>query len=160
MTNYCQTLHSHEGEDATLQVWASGYPRPMVTWFHEGKQVKSDHSADVNGSSTLMLACVEPRRAGLYHFIVSNNSGSVEGEMRLVVHAVDDEAALPMLDSKVVPIVKFGDYVAGLHENGNRGFTAQYEVKFGVSAILFQYYLSCICYLLVVSVNFVTYSQA
>ncbi len=129
VTNYCQTIHSHEGGDITLQVWASGYPRPKVSWFYEGRKVESDYCAQVGANGTLTFVHVEPRRAGLYHFTVTNCAGSVDGEMRLVVHAVDDEAAFPMLESKPVPVMTFREYVASLHHDGGGGFDAQFEVN-------------------------------
>jgi len=111
----------------------SGTPPPSIAWYHNGCMVVSDYSIDISESGKLTFVCVELRHAGNYRFTVSNNAGSVQGQVDLAVCSEGDENALDLkgiarVKSNPVEISKFGAYVAEQHRSSNQGFRDQYFV--------------------------------
>ena len=107
----------------------SGTPTPTIAWFHSGSMVVSDYSLNLKNDGQMTFVCVEPRHAGVYRFTVSNNVGSVQGQVNLFVQSDDDDNLdVPKVVSMRNDITDFGKYVAELHANLNHGFRDQYLV--------------------------------
>ncbi len=70
-----------EGQRVTLKPRVTGSPPPTVAWYHNGSMVVSDYACEVQEDGTLVLVCAEQKHAGLYRFTVSNNAGSIQGQV-------------------------------------------------------------------------------
>ena len=121
-----------EGERVTLMVEASGSPQPTVTWFYKGREVEADCATELGEDGSLTLVCVEPKHAGTYHFTASNEAGSVEGSIPLVVCAAEEKdeggTGLATVESSPFEVEQFGEGVSRLLACNNAGFILQYQV--------------------------------
>ena len=72
-----------EGEKVVLYPKVVGTPPPTVAWYHEGCMVTSDYAIELSDDGKLTFVCVELKHAGVYRFTVSNNAGSVQGQVCL-----------------------------------------------------------------------------
>lgn len=70
-----------EGERVTIRPLVSGSPPPTVAWYRDGCMVSCDYSHEVKEDGTLILVCAELNQTGEYRFTVSNNAGSVQGQV-------------------------------------------------------------------------------
>ena len=70
-----------EGERVTFKPKVSGTPPPTVAWYHDGSMVSSDYSMEVEEDGTLIFFCVELKHTGTYKYTVSNNAGSIQGQV-------------------------------------------------------------------------------
>ena len=127
-----EELQVLEGERATLMVAASGSPQPTITWVHKGREVEADYATELGEDGSLTLVCVEPKHAGTYHFIASNEAGSVEGSVTLIVCTDEEQAeggiSLDTVESNPLEVERFGEGVSRLHACNNAGFILQYKV--------------------------------
>lgn len=127
-----EELQVLEGERATLMVEASGCPQPTITWIHKEREMVDNYATELGEDGSLTLVCVEPRHAGIYHFIASNEAGSVEGSITLIVctdeQQVEGDINLVTVESNPLEVEQFGEGVSRLHACNNAGFILQYQV--------------------------------
>ena len=121
-----------EGEGVIFKVRARGNPQPTLTWYHQGTQLTSDHSLELQQDGGLFIASSELRHNGVYKFLAKNSRGSVEREVILSVRQEEEEATTvdrEGVEVRPVPVAEFGDYVAESHSNSNEIFKLQYSVR-------------------------------
>ena len=110
----------------------SGEPQPKVTWYHDGEPVKADYASDIESDGSLAIPSAELKHSGVYKAVATNQHGSEERELKLMVNeeggastpvAIDDTVS-----SRPIPIPEFGKYVAELHANSNQPFKDLFQV--------------------------------
>ena len=79
--HYPPDMVAMEGERVTIRPVVSGSPPPTVAWYHDNCMVSSDYSHEVKDDGTLILVCAELKQSGEYRFTVSNNAGSIQGQV-------------------------------------------------------------------------------
>ena len=125
-----------EGETVLFAPKVAGSPFPTIAWYHNGSMVATDYSIDLSEDGRLTIISAEPRHAGTYRFTVSNNAGSLQGQVSLFVktdsmeQSIIDQGAV-MVDSDPVFVTEFGMHVADKHASQNKGFRDQYLVGWG-----------------------------
>uniref|UniRef100_A0A8D8L5W7 Leucine-rich repeats and immunoglobulin-like domains protein 3 n=1 Tax=Culex pipiens TaxID=7175 RepID=A0A8D8L5W7_CULPI len=77
---------SELGKSSVLECMASGYPKPMISWFKDGDpiEVTERHFFTVEGQ-LLIIVETEYEDAGEYECMLENEYGSVRGSMKLTV---------------------------------------------------------------------------
>ncbi|XP_039434322.1 leucine-rich repeats and immunoglobulin-like domains protein 2 isoform X2 [Culex pipiens pallens] len=77
---------SELGKSSVLECMASGYPKPMISWFKDGEpiEVTERHFFTVEGQ-LLIIVETEYEDAGEYECMLENEYGSVRGSMKLTV---------------------------------------------------------------------------
>ncbi|KAJ8919920.1 hypothetical protein NQ315_006449 [Exocentrus adspersus] len=79
------------GGSAMLELQVKGYPKPNVTWMHEGKKIESSSKYKLlyedEESMSLIIKNVQSEDAGKYTFTAENELGSDTAEMQLTVKA-------------------------------------------------------------------------
>ena len=123
-----------EGEGVSFKVAVRGDPEPMLTWYHEGNELISDYSLEIQPDGTLVIASAELRHNGVYTLLARNSSGATERELNLTVQQEGEEKIAPSkenieVDFTAVPVADFGDYVAKNHSQSDAGFRKLYEVS-------------------------------
>ena len=123
-----------EGEGVSFKVAVRGDPEPTLTWYHEGKELTSDYSLEIQPDGTLVIASAELRHNGVYKLSARNNSGIAERELSLTVQQEGEEINAPSkesieVDFTAVPVADFGGYVARNHSQSDAGFRKLYEVS-------------------------------
>lgn len=131
-----KSINVREGEEVNLRVSFTGIPRPIVTWFFDGKriQVESQDGREHCNNGSIFIASAEGKHAGVYDFIVSNSVGSVEGCTKLVVYVkekqqIEAKKSHSLVDSNPIKKEKFGDHVSAYHALNNSGFIEEYQVR-------------------------------
>ena len=76
-----------------FRVVVRGYPQPSLTWYHDGTQVMSDYSMEIQHDGSLSINFSELKHSGVYRLLASNNRGSAEREVRLIVTQEEKEPA-------------------------------------------------------------------
>ena len=125
------------GEQIIFHPKVSGDPEPTIAWYHDGSMVMSDYSLELGDKGRLTIISVELKHAGVYRYTVSNNLGSVQGQVSLFVlgekGGVETDGTTTFqpqtIASVEVPLSEFGQYVADLHMAGNKGFRDQFFVR-------------------------------
>ena len=125
------------GEQVVFQPRVSGNPEPTIAWYHDGAMVTSDYSLELDERGKLTIVSVELKHAGVYRYTVSNNLGSVQGQVSLFVlgekGGLQTDGTLTFqpqtIQSVPVPLSEFGQYVEDLHISGNKGFREQFSVR-------------------------------
>ncbi len=135
LSSYKSVVYIDEGEELTIQVAFEGSPSPSITWFFNGMRLSDDGIEDgreVTDDGSLYIHKVQRNHAGTYDFIVSNTSGSVEGCTKLIIYLIDRNFVRGCGPSKICsnPVKQevFGEHVARYHENGDMGFSDEFEV--------------------------------
>ena len=123
-----------EGEGVSFKVAVRGDPEPTLTWYHEGNELVSDYSLEIQPDGTLVIASAELRHNGVYKLSARNSSGATERELSLTVQQEGEERIAPSkenieVDFTAVPVADFGDYVAQNHSQSDAGFRKLYEVS-------------------------------
>ena len=125
-------MHVTEGESVLLHVKVTGAPKPTLVWYFEGKELRPDYSSDVaEEDGSVSISSVETRHAGVYKLVATNKAGSVEKEVKLLVHN-EEEHISDVADQREltpVPVAEFGKHVEEHHANGNKQFGKQYKVS-------------------------------
>lgn len=122
------------GEQVVFHPKVSGNPEPTVAWYHDGSMITPDYSIELDDKGKLTIVSVEQKHAGVYRYTVSNNLGSVQGQVSLFVlgekGGVETDGTTTFqpqsMESYPVALGDFGQYVADLHLSGNRGFRDQF----------------------------------
>ena len=123
-----------EGEGVSFKVVVRGDPEPTLTWYHEGNELISDYSLEIQLDGTLVIASTEFRHNGVYKLLARNSNGTAERELSLTVQQEGEEINAPSkvnidVDFIAVPVADFGDYVAKNHSQSDAGFRKLYEVS-------------------------------
>ena len=123
-----------EGEGVSFKVAVRGDPEPTLTWYHEGNELISDYSLEIQPDGTLVIASAEFRHNGVYKLSARNSSGVAERELSLTVQQEGEERIAPSkenieVDFTAVPVADFGDYVAQNHSQSDAGFRKLYAVS-------------------------------
>ncbi|XP_067145351.1 LOW QUALITY PROTEIN: obscurin-like [Centruroides vittatus] len=78
-----------EGASAMLELKVTGYPKPNVTWFKDGKEIKASDRVrflfEDDESYTLIIKNVKKEDAGKYKVTAKNDMGEVEESCKLTV---------------------------------------------------------------------------
>ncbi|XP_075532246.1 obscurin isoform X3 [Dermacentor variabilis] len=81
----------NEGASAMLELKVKGYPRPKVTWKHEGKVIEAGGRYrflfEDEESMTLVIKNTKKSDAGIYSVVAENESGTANTECRLTVNS-------------------------------------------------------------------------
>ena len=70
-----------EGEKVVITPEVAGIPPPSIAWYHDGGMVTPDYATEISDKGQLTFFCVEKKHAGVYRFTVSNNAGSIQGQV-------------------------------------------------------------------------------
>ena len=70
-----------EGEKVSIAPEVAGIPPPTIAWYHEGSMVTADYATEISEKGELSFVCIEKKHAGVYKFTVSNNAGSIQGQV-------------------------------------------------------------------------------
>ena len=118
-----------------VKVKVKGNSKPSFKWYHNGEPVTDDYAHELRGDGSLLLVSVEEKHKGTYRFAANNDAGTVSQQVVLTV-AVEgsDESRLLHGDSSsakigMIPVDKFGKFVAKGHAKGNEGFRNQFGVR-------------------------------
>ena len=121
-----------EGEGVYFKIKVSGEPQPTVTWYHDGEPIRADYGREIEVDGSLAIPSAELKHSGVYKAVATNQHGSEEREIKLMVNeeggastaiAVDD-----IVSSRPIPIPEFGKYVAELHTKSNQPFKDLFQV--------------------------------
>ena len=119
-----------------LRVKVTGTPRPKLTWYHNGEEVRADYSKELAEDGSITMPSAELKHSGIYQLVAKNKAGSMEKEMKLFVKKEGQQS--PHVSKKhihfsPIPVEEFGDYVSQSHANDNRDFRDQFSVSMPVS---------------------------
>ena len=132
-------VHIGEGEEVSLKVEFTGFPKPSIDWFYDGMRLDSNslNGREILNDGTIFIKEANRKHAGIYDFIVSNSLGSVEGCTKLTVY-IEEEVDTSTVDrrkrngtkleSHMVKKERFGEHVSHCHTFNNKGFTAEFQV--------------------------------
>ena len=130
---------TEEGCEVLFKVKLKGTPTPTFNWYHSGEPVTDDYAHELRGDGSLLLVNVEEKHKGTYRFVANNDAGTVSQQVVLTV-AVEgsDESRLLHGDPSsakigMIPVDKYGDFVANGHAKGNEGFRNQFTVRHSLS---------------------------
>ena len=120
-----------EGEGVSFKVAVRGDPEPTLTWYHDGNELISDYSLEIQPDGTLVIASAELRHNGVYKLLARNSSGATERELSLTIQQEINAPSKESIevDFTAVPVADFGDYVAKNHSQSDAGFRKLYEVS-------------------------------
>ena len=117
-----------------FQVEVTGTPRPRLTWYHNGEEVRADYSKELAEDGSLTIPSAELKHSGVYQLVVVNPGGRVEREVMLSVESESVETnnvhayeTVPMGDA--IPVAMFGDHVEQRHARSNKPFKDEYGVR-------------------------------
>ena len=131
-----EDAHITEGESVFFPVKVSGFPKPALSWYHDGVEVQADYSTELKEDGSLAINSSEPRHTGVYQMVAKNEAGSTERDVKVYVHI--EGGATPAVQKKTVvlqaiPVAEFGEHVARGHASNNRDFRDQFSVRFMLS---------------------------
>ncbi|XP_019857589.1 PREDICTED: receptor-type tyrosine-protein phosphatase epsilon-like [Amphimedon queenslandica] len=125
-------MTTEEGREVLFKVKVKETSKPSFNWYHNGEPVTDDYAHELRGDGSLLLLSVEEKHKGTYRFVANNDAGTVSQQVVLTV-AVEgsDESRLLHGDSSsakigMIPVDKFGEFVANGHAKGNEGFRSQF----------------------------------
>ena len=117
-----------------FQVEVTGTPRPKLTWYHNGEEVRADYSKELAEDGSLTMPSAELKHSGVYQLVAVNLAGRVEREVKLSVESDSVETdnvpgcdTVPMHDA--IPVAMFGDHVEQRHARSNKPFKDEYGVR-------------------------------
>ena len=119
------------GEYVIMYVSVHGNPLPMITWYRNNKSIFNDGTVEISEDGTLSIPSMGARHIGNYKLVATNEHGTCEAEMELLLNSEDSANLLrvasmpPMIDSAPVPVSSLEEYVASHHAKCNDLF--QYE---------------------------------
>lgn len=131
--HYETCIDIDEGEELTMKVTFTGFPKPSIEWFFGGIKLNTNPLAgcEMLHDGSLHMRAVEQSHAGYYSFIVSNSLASVEGSTLVNVNVKEMEmgsAWCAKIESYPVCRDNFLGHVSCHHSSGNKGFSAEFQV--------------------------------
>lgn len=127
-----EDTYASEGEGVLLKVSVQGNPKPSITWYFEGSQLKQDNCIELQADGTLFISFTQLKHSGFYRLVARNSVGTTEKTFKLFVKLRDLRRILTLNSNdmiKPVPLRSFGDYVAYNHLHDNKGFRNQFMVQ-------------------------------
>ena len=126
-------IHAVEGQEVVIQFSVRGNPKPTLSWKLDGEDIDWESSSFVHRDSSIVFPRVEVEHSGTYQLTAVNSKGTVESSVKLLIYP-DTELTRPPTEQQAitsisVPLNEFGQYVAGLHSNGNKKFKDQFRVS-------------------------------
>ena len=126
---------TEEGCQVLFKVRLKGSPTPSFNWYHNGEPVSDDYAHELRGDGSLLLVSVEEKHKGTYRFVANNDAGTVSQQVVLTVAMEgSDESRLLHGDPSsvkigMIPVDKYGEFVANGHAKGNERFRNQFMVR-------------------------------
>ena len=127
-------LTAEVGQEVHFKVKFKGTPTPSFNWYHNGEPVTDDYAHELRGDGSLLLVSVEEKHKGIYGFVANNDAGTVSQQVVLTVAV--EEARMPngaastnQSSDNLIPVGKFGEFVADGHANNDEEFMKQYSVN-------------------------------
>ena len=123
-------MFATEGEGVYFKTKVSGAPQPTVSWYHDGEPVRTDYACEIEADGSLAIPSTELKHSGVYKAVVTNQHGSKEREVKLIVNQEGETstATSMVVSTRPILILEFGKYVAELHGNSNQPFKDLYQV--------------------------------
>ena len=131
ITKFPSATTAIEGEGVYFKIKVSGEPQPTVTWYHDGEPIKADYAREIEADGSLAIFSAELKHSGVYKAMATNQHGSEERELKLMVNkegGTSTYAVEDMVSSRPIHIPEFGKYVVKLHTNMNQPFKDLYQV--------------------------------
>ena len=127
-------MSATEGKAVYFNIKVNEEFQPTVTWYHNGEPVEEDYAHEIEANGSLVLPSVELDHSGTYKAVVTNEYGSEQKEVKLVVREedikTDHEAAVSQIVyTRPIPVSKFVKYVGELHTNSNQLFKDLFRVR-------------------------------
>uniref|UniRef100_A0A1X7U806 Uncharacterized protein n=1 Tax=Amphimedon queenslandica TaxID=400682 RepID=A0A1X7U806_AMPQE len=126
-------LTAEVGQEVHFKVKFKGTPTPSFNWYHNGEPVTDDYAHEIKGDGSLLLVSVEKIHKGVYGFVANNDAGTVSQQVVLTV--TEEEARVPSgaasnieINANLIPVGKFGEFVADGHANNDEEFMKQYAL--------------------------------
>ena len=134
ITEFPSDMSAIEGKAIYLIIKIDGELQSGVTWYHNGEPIEEDYAHEIEADGSLVLPSVEQGHSGIYKVVVSNEHGSVQQEVKLVVREELGKTESGMGVSEIVytrpiPASNFVKYVAELHVNVNQPFKDLFQVS-------------------------------
>lgn len=82
----------NQGSTATIEVKVKGYPRPTITWMHDGEPItlpsdKHKLLYEQDDTMTLIIKNAQPEDAGRYELTAKNELGDAVDQCKLMVQS-------------------------------------------------------------------------
>ena len=126
-------IHSVEGQEVVIRFTAHGNPKPSLKWKLDDQEIDWESSSFVHKEGTIVFKRVEVEHSGVYKLSAVNSNGSQERSVQLIVYPDTEITRHPSENEAIttvsVGVDNFGQYVAGLHANGNKMFREQFKVS-------------------------------
>lgn len=85
ITKPLEALIVEKGTDVTLEVEFTGFPKPRVEWFRNGKEITNVEIITTETKTTLVIKKITKRSGGKYEVRVSNEGGEAKTSASLQV---------------------------------------------------------------------------
>ena len=121
-----------EGEEVVFRVKVTGIPQPDITWYHNGEEIMSDYSKELEADGSITFPSAELKHSGIYQMVAKNVAGSVDKKVSVIVQQEGQQCVhvnKKQIAFSPIPLEEFGDYVCICHANDNEDFRNQYTVR-------------------------------
>ena len=118
-----------------MYVSVHGNPPPTLMWYRNNESIFNDGTVEISEDGTLSIPSMEARHIGDYKLVATNEHGSCEAEMELLLESEDStniHRAVSMsliIDSAPVPVSSLEEYVASHHAKCNDPFQYEFVVS-------------------------------
>ena len=125
-------IHSVEGQEVVIRFVVNSNRSPSLKWTLDDEEIDWEGASFMHREGTIIFTRVEVEHAGVYKLKAVNANGSCEASVRLIVYPDTEITRHPSesdaITSVSVAVGGLGQYVAGLHANGNKLFRDQFKV--------------------------------
>ena len=80
-----EALIVEKGTDVTLEVEFTGFPKPKVEWFRNGKEVTNVEIITTETKTTVVIKKITKKSSGKYEVRVSNEGGEAKTSASLQI---------------------------------------------------------------------------
>ena len=134
ITKFPSDMSAIEGKAVYLIIKIDGELQSRVNWYHNGEPIEEDYAHEIEADGSLVLPSVEQGHSGIYKVVVSNEHGSVQREVKLVVREElgkmeSGVGVSEIVYTRPIPVSHFVKYVAELHINVNQSFKDLFQVS-------------------------------
>ena len=139
ITEFPSDMSAIEGKTVYLIIKTDGEPQSRVNWYHNGEPIEEDYAHEIEADGSLVLPSVEQGHSGIYKVVVSNEHGSVQQEVKLVVREELEKTEMGVSEivyTRPIQVSNFVKYVAELHINVNQPFKDLFQVSVYVSWVM------------------------